>query len=222
LPLGLTLNASTGVLSGTPSATGIYQFVVAAHNFAKSTPTGTLSITVSSPPTFTADRPAKLTRVGATYKYTFAANGYPSAVFSVHSGHLPPGLRLHAATGVLIGTPTTGGKYTFTVAATNPVTTVRTGTLVVTVDQKAHFTRAAVPEAARVGQSYSYRLRVSGYPAPSFRIADGHLPSGLHLNRSDGVLSGRPTRAGTRTFDVVAANETTSVGVRRRMTIVVR
>ena len=47
-----------------------------------------------------------------------SGTGTPNGVFSVSAGSLPPGLALSAA-GVLAGTPTVAGSYTFTVTAQN-------------------------------------------------------------------------------------------------------
>jgi uncharacterized repeat protein (TIGR01451 family) len=57
--------------------------------------------------------------VGAAYSYAFAIGGTPPPDVSADSAQLPPGLSL-SSTGVLSGTPTTAGSYTFTVAASNP------------------------------------------------------------------------------------------------------
>ena len=59
--------------------------------------------------------PATLTQgsVGVAYSYTFAGNG--GTTWSITSGSLPPGLSLNATSGVLSGTPTTPGTYTFTI-----------------------------------------------------------------------------------------------------------
>ena len=71
-------------------------------------------------PALTADTPASALAINAPYSYTFTASGNPAPTFAVASGSLPPGLTL-SSSGVLSGTPTTAGKYTFTVSASNGV-----------------------------------------------------------------------------------------------------
>ncbi|MDB5308070.1 MAG: Alkaline phosphatase [Gemmataceae bacterium] len=79
------------------------------------------SVEVGTPATvptaFTAATPPATT-VGATYSYTFVANGSPAPTYAVTSGTLPAGLTL-GANGVLSGTPTAVGSSTFVVTATN-------------------------------------------------------------------------------------------------------
>lgn len=71
-------------------------------------------------PTLTAKTPASSGQVGSAYSsYTFVATGAPTPTYSVTSGSLPPGVTLNPTTGVLSGTPTSGGPFTFIVAATN-------------------------------------------------------------------------------------------------------
>ncbi len=62
---------------------------------------------------------------GAAYNFTFQASNYPYATFTLASGSLPAGLTLSSA-GVLSGTPTQSGAYTFTIAAGNGVVTIAT------------------------------------------------------------------------------------------------
>lgn len=58
---------------------------------------------------------------GAAYTATVAVTGTPLPTLAVTSGTLPPGLEFDPETGVLSGTPTTVGTYTFTVTATSSV-----------------------------------------------------------------------------------------------------
>lgn len=84
-------------------------------------------------PVLIADTPGTTAALGTSYSYTFTATGNPSPTFSVSSGSLPPGLTLHATTGVLSGAPTASGTFTFTVSATNSSMSVSSGSIVMTV-----------------------------------------------------------------------------------------
>jgi hypothetical protein len=83
--------------------------------------TGTATLNVVTAPVFIADSPPTSATVGTGYSYTFTASGNPPPTFALAAGTLPPGLSLNAATGLLAGTPTTAGSFTFTVTAANGV-----------------------------------------------------------------------------------------------------
>jgi hypothetical protein len=164
----------------------------------------------SSAPTFTAATPPATGTVGTAYSYTYRASGSPAPTFAVASGTLPTGLTLNATTGVLAGTPTAAGTFTFTVRASNGVGTAAVSpstTITITAAPAApQFTAASPPGVAITGASYSYTYRASGSPAPTFAVASGTLPTGLTLNAATGVLSGKPTAAGVFRFRVRASN----------------
>ena len=212
LPAGIALNARTGQLSGTPTAAGTYSFTIGASNtIGDPASTGVLQITVvasNAPPTFTASTPPASTKVGTAYAYTFAASGNPDPTFAVATGNLPPGIGLNPVSGVLSGSATVAGSYTFTISATNGVgSPALTGPIAITVaaaDSVPAFTNA-FPPAAAVGGQYSYSFTASGSPAPTFSVASGTLPAGLALS-STGDLTGTPTTAGTSTFTIKATN----------------
>ncbi len=203
----MTLSAA-GVLSGTPTATGVYTFVVQASNALGSFNSNSVTITVGQAPTaFSAQTPAATAVAGTAYtSYTFVADGYPAPTYSVASGTLPPGLTLSAA-GVLSGTPTAGGNYTFTVQASNFAGSIVSGSVSVTVNQAPTVFSAQSPSATGVvGAAYtSYTFVANGYPAPTYALASGSLPTGLTLSAA-GVLSGTPTATGVYTFVVQASN----------------
>jgi predicted extracellular nuclease len=61
--------------------------------------------------------------VGSPYSATVPFTGGQPVSFTVSAGALPPGLSM-SPSGVISGTPTTGGGYAFTITAANPVSTV--------------------------------------------------------------------------------------------------
>ena len=215
LPAGLTLNTSTGALSGTPTSAGTATFTVSATNTSGTVSTGTQTIVVSpaaAAPVFTAASPPGGTAGSGYGGYTFTASGYPAPTFAVTVGFLPLGLSLSSA-GVLSGTPSVAGTSTFTVAASNASGTVTTSvTIVVAATPSAPtFVFASPSSTGVVGTAYSsYTFSALAVPTPTFSVSSGALPAGLVLS-SAGVLSGTPTTAGSSSFTVRANNSAGTV-----------
>ena len=123
LPTGLTLTAG-GRLSGTPTAVAAnYTFTLVLSD-AASTPTVSRSYTLQilEQLTITSASPLAAGQVGSAYGplQLTAAGGTGALTWTLNSGSppLPDGLILSAG-GILTGTPTTGGDYTFTIRATD-------------------------------------------------------------------------------------------------------
>jgi uncharacterized protein YhjY with autotransporter beta-barrel domain len=121
LPAGISLNTSTGSLSGTPSSAGTFNFTVRATD-SSTGPAAPFSISQSYTLTVNAPNitvtPATLPSAQQATSYSqqlSASGGNGSYAFSV-SGGLPAGLTLSSA-GLLSGTPTVNGNFTFTVIA---------------------------------------------------------------------------------------------------------
>lgn len=124
LPIGLSLDSATGVLSGTPTTANTYNFTVTAtdSNY-PSTESGSqsYSLVVSGAlPISPSSLPAAT--VGTAYSQTVTASGGVAPyTYTITAGSLPTGLSLAASTGVISGTPTTASTYSFTVTATDSI-----------------------------------------------------------------------------------------------------
>ncbi len=140
LPAGITLNSSTGLVSGTPIASGSFPVTISATDAFGQVANRTVTLVIVARPAFTDAAPTP-GKVGVAYSHTFSvAGGATPLTWSVPAGSLPAGLSFDTATGVLSGTPTTVGDSSFTVSVVDansqtvskPVAlTIATGPLVI-------------------------------------------------------------------------------------------
>ena len=207
LPTGLTMS-STGTISGTPTAAGPYNFTVQVTD-AKSntgsrayqgTVTPQLVISTASLPNGSvgAAYNSTLTATGGTGPYTWSAGAW------VGGGALPTGLSLTSA-GVLSGTPTAAGSFSFILQVTDSGGATATHTYTVSISSQLSITTSTLPNGT-VGSGYSATLAATGGTAPyTWSIASGGLPAGLSLGTT-GTISGTPTTAANYTFSVTATD----------------
>ncbi len=215
LPPGMSLNAGTGDITGTPTTPGVYPFSVTATNgtrTATSSPTYTimsaaaLSLSYLTPATFAAASAI------ATQSPTLAnATSGVATTYTLTSGTLPTGLSLDAGTGNITGTPTTPGVFTFTVTVANGTRTA-TATATYTVVPAGSLTLGYTsPQTFPVGTAIATQAPTVTNPTPgvttTFAVTGGSLPAGLTLN-ANGTITGTPTTPGTYTFTVTATNGT--------------
>ncbi len=201
LPTGLTLNTSTGIISGTPSAQGTYTFIIQAAS-GTVTAQKSFTLTINGVMNILTASPLADGKINTPYSCTFAADT-PSAVWSIISGDLPSGLAL--SSGTLSGTPTTEGAYSFTVRAVYESASADKKFTLTIRPAMSIITPSPLP-SAKTGQQYSCTLATDAYGlVPSWEIVSGDtLPAGLSLDKTAGIISGTPTTAGTRSFTVTA------------------
>jgi hypothetical protein len=207
LPAGLSLNASTGAISGTPTSTTAATFTVRATDV--NACTGTASYTVTPACPVITVSPATLTTgaVGVAYSQTLSATGgiAPYTAWAVTSGTLPAGLTLNASSGVITGSPTTGNGtgVSLTLRATDA--NGCQGSTVVSLKICPVITQSpASPTAPVVGTAYSQAITGAGGVSPyTFALASGALPVGLSVS-SSGIISGTTTSASTASFTLRA------------------
>jgi large repetitive protein len=141
-------------------------------------------------------------KVGQSYNFqVLAIGGGPPLNWSVALGSLPPGVSLNTSTGVMAGTPTQLGQYSFTVEVTDSTfggrqtslqslsLTVETGPLEIATPN--------LPDGV-VGMPYHVHLQAAGGVLPyTWSILDGSLAPGVELDPLTGDITGTPTQVGT-------------------------
>ncbi len=207
LPAGLAFS-NTGVLSGTPSpgSGGTYNFEVRASNSFQQQATKQFSLTINpGTPTVITIAPSTLPNgiTGTTYSQILTATGgIAPYTFSLSPGSLPSGLTLSSG-GLISGTLLSAGSSLFSVVATDSQSNTGSQAYTVTVSLPIppdktgiSITTRSIPNGI-VGTDYSASLAAIGGVTPFTWFADGQsLPPGVSLS-SDGVFSGKPTRAGS-------------------------
>jgi hypothetical protein len=221
LPPGLSISSS-GLISGTPTQAGNYRFWLQVHDvgpaeggpswctvpkdaereFKLSIDSALRLVTNSIPQNASVGVPYTTTLQAALV--TDPANPTPIApetlTWSVIGGALPPGLAL--ANGVISGTPTTEGSYSFQIQAALDASRKHFQTYSLTVRQPLKVVAAKplatspTPTAWEVGVPFSAKLTPSGGSGTyTIALGAGSLPTGLTLG-PDGTISGTPSAAG--------------------------
>ena len=165
----------------------------------------------TTPLTMTGPLPAAT--VGLPYSQTLtAAGGAAPLVWSVDANTaLPSGLTLSPTSGVLSGTPTTAGAFSFTVLVRDAAQQMAARSLSLTVVAAA----ASVPleitsplPPARAGVPYNQAIFATGGTAPyAWSVVNGALPAGIQLSPSGGVLAGTPTVRGNTMFTLMLTDQ---------------
>jgi hypothetical protein len=216
LPAGLTLNASDGTITGTPTAAGAFAFSVRAADASDATNSSTasygitISATVSPVAIVATSLPAG--RVNVAYSAAEqATGGSGSYTWSIASGALPAGLTLSASSGTISGTPTASGTFSVTIAAADAkdASNVATATYSLVISTGVKITSPRTLPAATHNVFYSYQMQASNVVGtPTWSLAGGAMPPGITLNVTTGVISGTCAKTGTWHFNVRVTDAT--------------
>lgn len=201
LPTGISINGSSGLISGTPTTAGTNQGTISLTSGGITNSFNVVLVVdpAAGTPAITSTLTATAT-AGQAFTYTVTADNSPT---SFNVGALPAGLTFTSPT--IAGTPTTAGTYSISLSANNAAGTGATRTLTLTVSPAGPvpaITSAATAQAT-LNAAFTYTITASNTPTSFSAIG---LPFGLSLNTATGEITGTPTVAGVYTVTLSAAN----------------
>jgi hypothetical protein len=215
-PGGLSLNSSTGVISGTPSSvqSAIGYTITASNRGGSSTYLITISASNSqinpSPPSNLTYSSSFLTvNVGSSVSLSPIVTGIVSS-YSISPTKLPNGLNFNTNSGLLSGIPSSVTSVsTYTISAINSGGSSKF-TLQITVSTSAPsgLSYSVNPLILSIGTSMTELKPTILGSVDSFTISGNPstLPSGLSLDSRTGSITGTPTSTQSLTSYTISAN----------------
>jgi hypothetical protein len=209
LPSGLSVNTSTGVISGTPSSAGTFTSSISASNIAG---TGSASLTIAiakGTPTITVDPTASTITYGQTLASSTLSGGSASVA----------GNFSWTTTSAVPAAGTSAQNVTFTPSDTANYNTATTSVSVTAIQAPPPPPRGLVitsdlaAVSINLGASFSHQITASGSPTSFGAI---RLPPGLKINAKSGLISGKPTKVGvsSATLQALKKGSTTATATK--------
>lgn len=202
VPDGLSINASTGELTGTPTTLGNYTFTVTVSNdYGINSENYTMNV-IELPTITTTEFEGY---AGYAFSGTLKLSASMDATWSVTAGKLPKGLSLNASTGVIYGKPSSAATTTVTFTASTAIGSVWSNVKLI-VNSKPTKPKITLSKLAsgKIGMEYSKKITFSGTEPVKFSI-EGQ-PTGLFIDEDTGEISGTPAAAGNFIIKVTASN----------------
>jgi Putative Ig domain len=217
-PTWATFNRYTGLLSGTPSATGVFsQIEIYAWDGKAGASLPRFSITVSAAianrsPTITGT-PASSVAVGTAYNFRPTASDADGDTLAFSISNKPSWATFSTATGALTGTPTAAATHSsiaIRVSDGKVSTALPTFTITVTGSANRAPTISGTPPASvNAGSAYSFRPTAADADGNALTFSISNKPSWATFSTSTGQLSGTPsaTAAGNYGNIVIAVSD---------------
>jgi hypothetical protein len=229
LPSALSINPSTGLISGSNPAAGNYTVVVTVSDGTSPTPVvASRSYILRVGSILISTTPLSTWTEGENYilspSHTLTATGGTGSLswmILAGSGTLPPGIVLDPGTGSFSGLPTGSGLYDFTVQATDsstPIPQTAQSPYSITINPPP-FILTTTLKSGVIGVQYTETLLVTGGTLPITWSVSGGLPTGLAFNTGTGVISGIPTNSVEEKPITVTAIDSTGATISKTLSI---
>jgi hypothetical protein len=226
LPVGLTLNSSSGLISGIPTLAGLTNAAISVTDSSWPTPQSLtskpFSIRIWSLATIvtTATLPSVINNTAMTPVTLTAKAGTAPYAWSLFSGTMPTGVTI-STDGVISGTPAVAGNYSFTIRATDSSATPFNANKLfyLHVGDPIQITTQSISYGA-VGVPFSSTLYAANGVMPyTWLITSGTLPAGLSFSAA-GIISGTPTTVGSSTVTFrVTDSDTPAQTITKTLTV---
>jgi hypothetical protein len=199
LPAGLSLNATTGLISGTVAA-GDHAHSPYAVTVTATDTQGNSSgqqfvwtINVASPKPVVINPGSQINKQGDVVSLQVQASDPNGNTLSYSATGLPPGLSMNSTTGLISGllssTSATGSPYSVTVTASNG-TNSGSATFTWSVTNQAVTVTNPGTQNSSGGATVSLQISATDPAHLSLTYAATGLPPGLSINASTGLISG--------------------------------
>lgn len=170
--------------------------------------------------TFVSTSPLPAGIVSVPYSLQLTTSGGVAPLQWSAGGTFPPGLGLAPTTGLVTGTPTTAGTFSFTLTVVDSTGASVSAPFTATISPSDSATTVTIITASLqngiVGTQYQQSITAIGAcnanpfggGALTWQLASGALPAGLTLlpSGSSAAITGTPTAAGTFNFAVRATD----------------
>jgi len=209
LPSGLSIDASTGIVSGTPTTTGSSTAVVTATDASTANGSATFAWTISN--VIVVTNPGAQASTSGTAIAGLVSSASDSAsgqTLTWSASGLPAGLVINSATGTISGTPTTACACSVTLTATDTTAafakatfnwTVTNAVTVASPGAKSSPTGVAIANLTLTVSDSSPVATIASWSATG-------LPTGLTINAATGTVTGTPTTAGIYSVTIRATD----------------
>ncbi len=207
LPDGLSLDPSSGQISGTPAKAGPFDFTVRVAAASGASALKTFRIVVALPIPGLSITTTSLAAgiVGTIYRDAVAATGGTPPYRFTFGASFPAGLSIDSTSGAISGIPTTADTTSVTFTVTDAGQRTATRTLAIRINEALSITSVSPLAPALAGSPYTQTLTASGGVAP-YKWSGFGLPAGFVIDADTGVLAGTPVISGTLNFIITATD----------------
>ncbi|MFW3591307.1 putative Ig domain-containing protein [Staphylococcus caprae] len=210
LPSGVTFNASTNTISGTPTKVGSYPITVTSKDTNGNTTTTTFTIKVvdTTPPVVkTIADQTKEVNTSIDSINVVATDNSGLAVSNTVSG-LPNGVTFDSNTNTISGTPTKVGSYPITVTTTDASGNVTKTTFTIkVVDTISPVVTSIADQSNEVNTAIdSIKIEATDNSGLAASNTVSGLPNGVTFDSNTNTISGTPTKVGSYLITVTTTD----------------